>query len=225
MERGKSILIEGTDCSGKETQSNRLKDYLISQGIEVVKFPFPAYDSPTGKIVGGPYLGKPAICEGWFPEGAPNVDPKVSAMYYGADFLYHLNEMNEVLESGKWIILDRYFYSTFAHQGGKEQDPNKRLALYNWFKKYFIDLLELPDPDIKLFLHMPYECSVILKQGRTEVADQNEADENHLRNAEKAYIEMAELYGFETIKCGEGSTPKTRDEIEAEIRSVVRKRM
>ena len=185
MERGKSILIEGTDCSGKETQSNRLKDYLISQGIEVVKFPFPAYDSPTGKIVGGPYLGKPAICEGWFPEGAPNVDPKVSAMYYGADFLYHLNEMNEVLESGKWIILDRYFYSTFAHQGGKEQNECKRLALYNWFKKYFIDLLELPDPDIKLFLHMPYECSVILKQGRTEVADQNEADENHLRNAEK----------------------------------------
>ena len=225
MERGKSILIEGTDCSGKETQSNRLKDYLISQGIEVVKFPFPAYDSPTGKIVGGPYLGKPAICEGWFPEGAPNVDPKVSAMYYGADFLYHLNEMNEVLESGKWIILDRYFYSTFAHQGGKEQNECKRLALYNWFKKYFIDLLELPDPDIKLFLHMPYECSVILKQGRTEVADQNEADENHLRNAEKAYIEMAELYGFETIKCGEGTTPKTRDEIEAEIRSVVRKRM
>ena len=225
MERGKSVLIEGTDCSGKETQSNRLQEYLTSQGIEVVKFPFPAYNSPTGKIIGGPYLGKPSICEGWFPEGAPNVDPKVSAMYYGADFLYHLKEINEVLDSGKWIVYDRFFYSTFAHQGGKEQDQNKRLALYNWFKKYFIDLLELPDPDIKIFLHMPYECSVVLKQGRTEVADQNEADENHLRNAEKAYIEMAQLYGFETIKCGEGTTPKSRDEIQSEVIDVVRKRM
>ena len=123
------------------------------------------------------------------------------------------------------VVLDRYFYSSFAHQGGKEQDQCKRLALYNWFKRYFIDLLELPDPDIKLFLHMPYECSVILKQGRTEVADQNEADENHLRNAEKAYIEMAELYDFETIKCGEGSTPYSEENIEMKIREAVRKRM
>ena len=224
-QKGKLILIEGTDCSGKETQSNLLHDYLVNAGVEVVKFGYPAYDSPTGKIVGGPYLGKKYICEGWFPEGAPNVDPKVSAQYYGADFLYHLNEMNEIINSGKWIILDRYFYSTFAHQGGKERDQKKRLEMYDWFKRYFIDLLGLPDPDIKLFLHMPYECSVILKQGRAEAADQNERDENHLRNAESAYVEMAKLYNFETIKCGEGTTPRTVEEIHKDVTSAVRKRM
>ena len=223
MERGKSILIEGTDCSGKETQSKLLEKFLKEQGIEVERFGYPVYDSPTGKIVGGPYLGKEYICDGWFPEGAPNVDPKVSAQYYGADFLYHLNEMNEVLDSGKWIILDRYFYSTFAHQGGKELDKKKRLELYKWFKSYFIDLLNLPDPDIKLFLHMPYECSLILKQGREEAADQNEKDANHLKNAEKAYIEMAKLYGFKTIKCGEGDTPRTVEEIHKDVVKVLKK--
>ena len=53
--RGKIILIEGTDCSGKETQSKLMVDYLNSVGIEVVRFAFPDYESPTGKIVGGPY--------------------------------------------------------------------------------------------------------------------------------------------------------------------------
>ena len=62
MQRGKLILIEGTDCSGKETQSKLLIDYLKSNGIDVVRMAFPAYDSPTGKIVGGPYLGKSYIC-------------------------------------------------------------------------------------------------------------------------------------------------------------------
>ena len=225
MERGKLILIEGTDCSGKETQSNKLVDYLNSKGIEVVRVAFPAYSSPTGKIIGGPYLGKAYICDGWFNEGAPNVDPKVSAQYYGADFLYHLPMMEEILNSGKWIILDRYFYSTFAHQGGKEQDKEKRLEMYEWFKKYFIELLGLPDPDIKLFLHMPYECSLVLKQGREEAADQNEKDEQHLRNAESAYVEMADLYGFDTIVCGEDKTPRTVEKIHKDVVKVLKKHL
>ena len=66
--RGKLIVIEGTDCSGKETQTNILMDRLKKEGYPVVKFSFPMYDTPTGKIVGGPYLGKEYICDGWFPE-------------------------------------------------------------------------------------------------------------------------------------------------------------
>ena len=223
MERGKVVLVEGTDCSGKETQSNKIVELLTSEGIDVVRIGFPVYDSPTGKIVGGPYLGKSYICDGWFPEGAPSVDPKVSAQYYGADFLYHLDEMNRILDSGKWIVLDRYFYSTFAHQGGKERDKEKRIALYDWFKRYFIDLLQLPEPDIKIFLYMPYECSLKLRQGRLEAADQNENDEQHLRNAESAYIEMAELFNFTTISCGEGITPKSIDEIHEEVAKTLKK--
>ena len=125
--RGKLILIEGTDCSGKETQANLLMDALKKLGIKIQKVSFPDYESPTGKIVGGPYLGKSYICEGYFEEGANHVSPKVSALYYGADFLYHLEEMNKLLDKGTWILLDRYFYSTFAHQGGKERNKQKRL--------------------------------------------------------------------------------------------------
>ena len=56
---GKIIVIEGTDCSGKETQSKLLEKKLNDMGKKVIRFGFPMYETPTGKIVGGAYLGKP----------------------------------------------------------------------------------------------------------------------------------------------------------------------
>lgn len=223
--RGKMILIEGTDCSGKETQSKLLVEYLKAQGIETVRVAFPDYDSPTGKIVGGPYLGKDYICNGWFPEGAGNVNPKVSALYYAADRLYHLDYMNKILDSGKWIILDRYVYSNLAHQGGKELNKKKRFEMYDWLSRLELDFIGLPDPEIKIFLHMPYECSVKLKQGREEKPDQHEQSEEHLRHAEKAYLEIAKLYNFEKIKCGNKDRIKSIEEINKEVIKVLKKHL
>ena len=90
--RGKIIVIEGTDCSGKETQSKLLVKRLTEKGIKCASFSFPMYDTPTGRIVGGAYLGKPEICDGYFKEGAPNVDPKVSCLYYAADRKYNIDK-------------------------------------------------------------------------------------------------------------------------------------
>ena len=221
--RGKLILIEGTDCSGKETQANKLLEYLNNEGIETVKIGFPDYDSPTGRIIGGPYLGKEYICPGWFKEGAVNVSPKVSALYYGADFLYHLEMINEILDSGKWIILDRYFYSTFAHQGSKERVKSKRLEMYKWFEKLEFDLLGLPDPDIKIFLHMPLEWSLVLKKNRKEKPDELEQSTTHLKQAESAYKEIAKLYNFEKVSCASSKKLKTVEEIHTSVIKVVRK--
>ena len=58
---GKFIVIEGTDCSGKETQSKLLVEKLNNMGHKAIRLTFPNYDTPTGKIVGGPYLGKKEI--------------------------------------------------------------------------------------------------------------------------------------------------------------------
>ena len=74
MKKGKLIVVEGTDCSGKETQVKRAVARFKEMGLNIYNYSFPMYDTPTGRIVGGPYLGKSYICEGWFPEGATNVD-------------------------------------------------------------------------------------------------------------------------------------------------------
>lgn len=44
---GKLIVIEGTDSSGKETQTKRLYERLAEKGINVKKITFPNYESPA----------------------------------------------------------------------------------------------------------------------------------------------------------------------------------
>ena len=215
--KGKLIVIEGTDCSGKETQTKLLVEKLEKSNIKCVRLSFPMYDTPTGKIVGGPYLGKKYICDGWFEEGAINVDPKVSSLYYAADRKYHVGKIEELISSGVNVILDRYTYSSLAHQGGKIENKKERLEMYNWVNELEFNLLGLPKADIKVFLHMPYEVSCILKKDRKESADQHEASKEHLIMAEKAYIEIANMYGFKTIECNIENVPKKIEDIHNEL--------
>ena len=219
--KGNLIVIEGTDCSGKETQSNLLIEKLKSDGVRIEKFSFPNYNSPTGKIIGGPYLGKSYICEGWFPEGAPNVDPRVSALYYAADRLYNIDKIKFLLDNGVNVISDRYVYSNMAHQGGKLDNESERNSMYDWLDNLEFNLLSLPKPDISVFLHMPFEFSLVLKKNREEDMDQNEKDKNHLINAENAFIELAKKYDFYTIQCNDGDRIKTIEEINEDLYNYV----
>ena len=145
--KGKLIVIEGTDCSGKETQTALLVKYLKEKKEKVFTMAFPNYDSPTGKIIGGPFLGKKYICDGFFPEGAPSVDPKVSSLYFAADRYYNFPIIQKKLEEGYIVILDRYVYSNMAHQAGKEGDKEKRQELYKFNATLEFDLLGLPRAD------------------------------------------------------------------------------
>ena len=70
---------------------------------------------------------------------------------------------------------------------------------------------------------MPFECSLELKKNRIEELDQNERDKNHLLNAEKAYLEVAEKYDFYTIECNEMKRIKSIEEINDEIYNYVKK--
>lgn len=221
--RGKLIVVEGTDCSGKETQTNKLVEKLTNDGRTVKRYSFPMYETPTGKIVGGPCLGKEYICEGWFPEGAPNVNNKVASLYYAADRLYNIDKINNNLENGIDVILDRYVYSNMAHQGAKLDIKRNRLELYKWLEELEFNFLRLPVPDIRIFLHMPTEYSKILKQGREEAPDQHEQDENHLMCAERAYLEIAEYYDFTTIECVNNNEIRTIDNINDELYEFVNK--
>lgn len=219
--KGKLIVIEGTDCSGKETQTKLLVEKLRQNDIRCERFSFPNYESATGKIVGGPYLGKNYICDCWFPEGAVNVNPKVSSLYYAADRLYNIGIINRLLDNGSNVILDRYVYSNLAHQGGKIDNKEERIKMYNWLDKLEFDLLKLPQADIKIFLYMPYDVSLKLKQGREEAPDQHEASMQHLLNAEKSYKEIAEIYDFKTIICSEDNNPRKIEDINCDLYNYV----
>lgn len=210
------IVIEGTDCSGKETQSKLLVEKLNDMGYKAIRLTFPNYSSPTGRIVGGPYLGKEEISECWFPEGAVNVDSKVASLLFAADRKYNLPMLQKYLDDGYFIICDRYVTSNMAHQGSKIKDDNERYDMYQWIDKLEFWLLGLPKPDKTIFLHVPYEYAFELKKNRISL-DQHELSEEHLRNSEMAYVELSEMYNWTNIKCIENKNIRTIESINEEI--------
>lgn len=215
--RGKIIEIEGTDCSGKETQSELLAKRLKELGYKVEKMAFPMYDTPTGKIVGGPYLGKKYISEGFFDEGASNVPAKVASLYYAADRAYNIPKIKKLLDEGVNVILDRYVYSNMAHQGGKIIDTSERMNTYAWLDVLEFKLLELPKPDICFFLYMPYEYSLKLRKSRKEEADQHESDGDYLKHAETSYKELVNIYDWLTIECVQNDEIREIDSINDDL--------
>ncbi len=223
--RGKIIVVEGTDCSGKETQTSLLVQRLRRDGRKIERLSFPDYESPTGKIVGGPYLGRSHMGEGFFPEGAANVDPKVAALYYAADRRYNREKILKLLEDGVDVVLDRYVESNMGHQGGKLFDKEDRLKLYEDLENLEYGFLELPRPDVTLFLYVPYKKVVELLSGR-RTSDQHEISSIHIRNAEKAYLELAEIHNYKKIDCID-KKGKLRDieDIQADIYKEVAKEL
>jgi len=271
MGRGKIIVIEGTDCSGKETQSKMLINKLSRNGEKTHYLCYPDYDTPTGEIIGLPYLGKSYIADefvmrtkaavidrleeknkvieestvdfilesvatelghGWFPEGAPQVPGKIASLYYTADRAYNKYKIDNIVNNGDNVILDRYVYSNFAHQGGKIVDDNERFNMYEWLYDLEFNKMELNEPDIKIFLHMPTEYAALLKAIREEKLDEHEQNGDYLKRAENAYIEVANKYDFITIECikdmnGKVSLEniKSKEEINNELYEIVKEKM
>ncbi len=227
--RGKLIVIEGTDCSGKETQTLLLEKKLNSLNIATKHLSFPMYDTPTGKIIATCYLGKEDYCNslfkdnirGLFKEGASNVDYLTSSLYYAADRRYNRDKIVELLDNGINVILDRYIYSNLAHQGGKISNGEERYAFYKKMELLEFEILEMPKPDKVIFLYVPYEAAVELKESRKERMDQHEASKEHLVNAEHAYFELSDIYKFDIINCAPDNKIRSIKSINEELYSKV----
>lgn len=216
--RGKFIVIEGTDCSGKETQSKLIEENLKKLGYKCMRLGFPMYDTPTGKIVGECYLGRNG--KSIFTEGATNVDPYIAALYYAADRKYNISKILDYYNEGYYIILDRYTTSNMAHQGSKILDKEDRFYMYQWIDKLEYWLLGLPKPDKTILLHMPLEYSLKLEKNR-DILDEHEKDEDYLKRSEDAYIELSELYGWDKVECVIDGRIKTIEEINHEIMDIL----
>ncbi len=217
----KLIVIEGTDCSGKETQSNLLEKRLNNENIPSKKLSFPMYETPTGRIIGGPYLGKKLIGEGFFEEGASNVPAKVASLYFAADRKYNIPKVYEYLDKGHNVILDRYIESNMAHQGGKIKASEERFEMYDWLNKLEYGLLELPRPDLTILLYVPHQFAQKLKASRAETPDQHEADLEYLKLAETAYLELADLHGFKTVECVKDDKMRSIEDINDDVYKIV----
>lgn len=216
----KIIEIEGTDCSGKKTQSDLLKEKLKNIGYSIYEYSFPTKDSATGDIIYTAYLGKTNVQNpgtGWFSEGASNVNPKVAGLFYAADRLYNLPKIQDALNDNV-VILDRYVDSNLAHQGSKIKDKQDRIKMYEFFEKLEYEMLDLPRADIRVLLYMPRKYAKTLKLNRCgEAIDEHEKDEDYLKQSEIAYLEVAKRNNYKIIKCFKNGKIRSIEDINKEL--------
>ena len=215
---GKIIVIEGVNDSGKETQSKLLAKTLKEEGYKVVEFSFPMYKSPTGKIFKNCVLGKDG--NGYFEEGYENLDPYVVCLYTAADRKYHKEKIEKYLRDDYIVILNRYTSSNMAHQGSRYSDSEERFYMYQWIDKLEYWLLKLPKPDCTILLKVP--AKYLNQLDEKQVAFNFQEDIFDQDSVLKAYIELSELYNWDSIDCVSNNKMKSVEEIHEEIMKIVR---
>jgi len=192
--QGKFIVFEGIDKSGKETQAKMLYDYLHGKGIPVIYTEEPSPKNVIGRTIKKWLIGQATITSG-----------EAVTLLYTADRYEHLkNVIIPVLNAGKNVICDRYFYSTIAYES----------AIFGVDKEW-IRLLHknVCKPDVVIFIDIDPEIS--LKRERSSPNDRLEKVEL-LRKVREAYNEMVNEEKFFTV-----NGDRTRDEVFRDVRLVI----
>lgn len=217
MKKGKFIVIEGTDGSGKNTQKELLVKRFKKWGFPVEGISFPRYGTPTGDIIGDIYLGKTnrTSLGNWFGD-ADKVNPQIASLYFAADRVAHREKMLNLLDDGVNIISDRYVESNMGHQGGKIKNYEERRNFIDFLVDLEYNLLELPKPDSVVFLYLPYQIALKAVTNRGNSIDGHE-NESHMKNAEQSYLELSDRFNWEKIICCFGMQIRSKEEIHDEV--------
>lgn len=218
---GKLFVIDGTDGSGKQTQSSLLKERLKKEGIDFRAVSFPNYDSPSSALV-KMYL------EGEFGENAQEISPYIASTFYAADrYATFKTEFEEYYNNGGIIIADRYTTSNMIHQAGKIKDDKEREKFLNWLWDFEFNLYGLPIPTEVIFLNMTLDYSKKLMENRenkiTHEAkkDIHESSKEHLQSAYNEACKLAKKYNWYEIKCVKEDKIRTVEDINDEIYNVI----
>ncbi len=218
MSRGKLIVIEGLDGSGKATQTKLLCEKLKSKGKSVCKLSFPDYNEPSSVLV-KMYLNSE------FGSGPEDVNAYAASSFYAVDrYASYKKFWKDKYENGQFIVADRYTTSNAIYQLGR-LDKSLWDEYINWLEDYEYNKLGLPKPDLVIYLSMPVEIS---QQFMTKRYDGNESKKDiheknieFLNNCRKTSLYAAERLGWKVIPCSENGIPKTINEINNVIESLI----
>lgn len=219
--RGKLIVIDGGDGSGKTTQADLLVRYLKQQGVSVKSFDFPRYyTSFHGSIVG-------RFLSGEFGE---NVSPYLASLAYALDRASAKEEMDAWLSHGGVIVCNRYATSNMAHQGAR-LSQERRKEFLEWIDELEYKVHRIPREDIVVYLHVPWQVGAELTKKKGERAyigsgkDILEADMAHRQAAEAMYLTLAKKRkNWVMVECVENGALLSKDDIHKKILAVLREK-
>ena len=218
MNKGKLIVLEGIDGSGKATQSALLEKKLKAEGKEVMHISFPDYDSDSSALV-KMYLA------GQFGKDPGDVNPYAASLFYAVDrFASYRTKWKDFYEKGGIVIADRYTTSNMVHQMTKYEEEKERKDFLSWLEKTEYEELELPRPDLVILLDIPLSISENLVKERAKQGGTMDIHEQHLDYLKKchdAYQELVTMYGWQKIACAKDGSLRSMEDIAAEVEKEV----
>ena len=213
--KGRLIVIEGTDGSGKSTQFARLCQRAEQEGYPFQRLVFPQYQEPSSALI-RMYL------DGEFGSKPGDVNPYAASAFYAVDRYASWKKVWQAhYEAGGLVLADRYTTSNAVHQTSK-LPVDERGEFLTWLSEFEYDRMGLPAPDLVIFLDMPTEKAVEMLRQREEntntKADIHETDTAYLADCRQAAIQAAETYGWKRISClNEQGELRPIEEIHQEI--------
>ena len=214
MKKWVFIVIDGTDWSWKRTQSNRLVEKYRSEWYEVEKIDFPQYGKPSAWPA-EEYLN-------WKFWSADDVTPYQASILYAVDRFSAANTIRWWLNEGKIVISDRYVSANMWHQAWKIDNLEERDKFLEWLEDLEYWILNLPRPDVQIFLYLDPEVSRKLalnveKPNMDKSRDVHENDANHMRKASESFLYVAKKFNRIKINCVDNWKMRTIDEIWDEL--------
>ena len=217
MSRGKLIVLEGLDGSGKATQAKRLAAALAAEGRSVREITFPNYESDSSALV-RMYLA------GQFGEKPDDVNAYAASSFYAVDrYAGYKADWGKFYEEGGILIADRYTTSNAVHQCSK-LPPEQWEEFLHWLFDYEFRLLGLPAPDRVIYLQVdPAVSQKLMTQryhGDETKKDVLERDVEYLNRSRKAAEFCAAHLGWCSVRCDAGGQMRSIEEIGEEVRQL-----
>lgn len=224
MSKGRLIVIDGLDGSGKATQTRLLAERFAREQVPVATIDFPRYGvSMFGTLIGECLAGK----RGDFL----HLDPKIASTLYALDRHEASAQITAWLEEGKTVIADRLTSSNQIHQGGKIEDAEERERFLSWLDRLEHEVLSVPRPDAVVYLHVPIEVTArLLGEKRAEkngeltgsAHDVVEKDRQYAENSYRSARALAESSAhWRMIECAPGGVMRSPDDIHEEVYRIV----
>ena len=216
--KGKLIVIEGLDGSGKATQAKHLAAALQQQGKQIREISFPNYDSDSSAPV-RMYLS------GAFGTEPGDVNPYAASSFYAIDrYAGMKQDWGCFYDDGGILIADRYTTSNAIHQCCKL--PKEQWDSYlHWLFHYEYELLGLPSPDLVIYLRLGIETSQRLMSeryhGDEKKKDIHESNMSYLEQAHIAADYCARKYDWKTVDCVEADGLRSIEAIGTDVLNCV----
>ena len=212
------IVFEGIDGSGKSTQFKLLCDYMTRTEKPYTRVVFPQYDKASSALL-TMYLS------GEFGKDPNAVSPYAASTFYAVDRYASFKQVwGEDYRAGATILADRYTTSNAVHQGAKFEGE-AREKFFRWLDEFEHDLMELPRPDIVLYMDVPLEIAMAnMKKRQTETgksADIHETGEPYLKRCRETARAAAALYGWHIVHCAKDGKMRDEDDIHQEIVNIL----